>query len=334
MTTHPIHSIASTILLLALGCDVAESAASIDADGEDSSSSGSPDLAADDDPDASTGEVDPEPADDTAPSGGESSPGSGSATGADEPPPAEAWCGDGERDDGEECDEGTANALFAACMPDCTRARCGDGELQVDVEVCDDGDAGNALAVGACAPDCSRIIESKTIRLSEAIERGGDFGQNPVAFADSSCEPGYRAMFTFPGVREATFVPLHDAGSIDWVLQPFTAYANGDGEVLWVTGRVPQLGVRDGAQHPLLAAVTPASTGTSTVMSDRPVVTGLAEGWLTSMHATAEDSCAGWSMNTAGYKARAGRSDRHDAFLDRAELAPCDAPLWVYCVEQ
>jgi len=56
-------------------------------------------------------------------------------------------CGNGEPDDGEQCDNGAANSQTApdACRLDCTLARCGDG-VRDSEEACD----GNAVANGAC----------------------------------------------------------------------------------------------------------------------------------------------------------------------------------------
>jgi hypothetical protein len=109
--------------------------------------------------------------------------------------PADPYCGDGNVDPGEECDLGGDNALTAECRPDCNLARCGDGDVWAGGEGCDDGDGNNVLEIGACAPDCSRVIEEKVITGGNFIMGGGDFGNNPVAFADSTCEPGFAALF-------------------------------------------------------------------------------------------------------------------------------------------
>ena len=61
-------------------------------------------------------------------------------------------CGNGVLDDGEACDDGEANALTAACLPSCTRASCGDGNVQAGVEACDDGAANSDT--GACLATC------------------------------------------------------------------------------------------------------------------------------------------------------------------------------------
>ncbi len=48
-------------------------------------------------------------------------------------------CGNGALDEGEECDEGDANADDATCKSDCTLQVCGDGFVHAGVEDCDDG---------------------------------------------------------------------------------------------------------------------------------------------------------------------------------------------------
>lgn len=65
---------------------------------------------------------------------------------------ARARCGDGEVWIGEEeCDEGPENAASAACREDCRRNVCGDGAIYVGVEECDDG---NRESNDGCSSDC------------------------------------------------------------------------------------------------------------------------------------------------------------------------------------
>jgi hypothetical protein len=125
---------------------------------------------------------------DDDPSADDDSSGDGSTT-ESRPDP---YCGDGNVDEGEECDDGDINGSGQACLEDCTLNVCGDVDHGPD-EACDDGDD-NALELGACAPDCSRIIEAKQIELSTLIDNG-QFGANPVTFADGHCAAGYKAMF-------------------------------------------------------------------------------------------------------------------------------------------
>ncbi len=270
------------------------------------------------------GVVTTEPGDTTAPTEPGTSTDPGSSDG-----PADPFCGDGTIDPGEDCDDGEANALTAACRPDCNVATCGDGDIWAGVEGCDDGEGDNVLEVGACAPDCSRVIEEPAINAGGGglMANDGDFGNNPVAFADSTCDPGELAMFAYPNVREAAVDPFDVSGAIDWVLQPYTAYTNPLGEVVWITDDVPLLGVRDGEQQPLLALLSPCQPG-GCIYSK---ATGLTDGWLTRTTFT----CSLWSDNTTG-NARSG--DPHDLndFLDSGELEPCHDfnRISMYCVEQ
>ncbi len=73
-------------------------------------------------------------------------------------------CGDGVRNKGEECDQGTDNSWFRpdACRPDCTRARCGDG-IKDSAEECDRAqtgglscsDLGFDKGILRCSDDCT-----------------------------------------------------------------------------------------------------------------------------------------------------------------------------------
>lgn len=68
-------------------------------------------------------------------------------------PPTPPACGDGAVQDGEACDDGSANSDTApgACRSNCVKAACGDGVTD-PAEVCDDG---NAEAGDGCNPDCT-----------------------------------------------------------------------------------------------------------------------------------------------------------------------------------
>lgn len=59
-------------------------------------------------------------------------------------------CGDGNLDDGEECDNGTDNADTSACTSQCKAAVCGDGLVHAGVESCDDANSDNTDACIAC----------------------------------------------------------------------------------------------------------------------------------------------------------------------------------------
>lgn len=72
------------------------------------------------------------------------------ATAADSTGPGDL-CGNGEIDDGEECDLAANNSDSAGCTSDCRLATCGDGLLYIGREQCDDG---NRDDTDACPSTC------------------------------------------------------------------------------------------------------------------------------------------------------------------------------------
>lgn len=251
------------------------------------------------------------------------------------------FCGDGNVDPGEECDDGLDNnGLDQSCLPDCNLNVCGDGNLAPD-EFCDDGEGNNVLEVGACAPDCSRVIEEKVIQLSSNFA-GGNYQPNPVGFADSRCAVGFRALFTVPGVRQATDgTPNVADDQIDWPLQPFTAYVRPDGTPIWTTDATPLLGVRDGNAQDLTNTIYPVCVGTfeRCIFTAWPVVTGMSQDWTPLL----SDTCNGWSTNSSDVQLRVGDKTSLDSFLNDSDrdcsVATGDVILLgsqptFYCVEQ
>ncbi|MBI4702227.1 MAG: DUF4215 domain-containing protein [Deltaproteobacteria bacterium] len=65
-------------------------------------------------------------------------------------PPTTEVCGNGDLDVGEECDDGNYYQ-GDACLNDCTKASCGDGQVFKGVEACDDG---NNKDGDGCSADC------------------------------------------------------------------------------------------------------------------------------------------------------------------------------------
>ncbi|MGH1346470.1 MAG: DUF1554 domain-containing protein [Nannocystales bacterium] len=258
-------------------------------------------------------------------------------SGGDDP-----FCGDGHVDAGEECDDGLENnGLDQGCLPDCNLNVCGDGNIGPD-EFCDDGEGDNILEVGACAPDCSTVIEEKVIRGSSATN-GGNYQPNPVGLADGQCQPGHRALFGVPGVRQATANSPYTADDlIDWPLAPYTAYVRVDGTPIWTTDATPLLGVRDGAPEPLTNPVAEPCipdfpNGVFCFTFVRP--TGLNNDWTPALNNT----CNGWSSNASGQTLAFGNSESSTEFL-RGPTTTCDTGTgdvglvgsWpsFYCVEQ
>ncbi len=207
------------------------------------------------------------------------------------------FCGDGNIDAGEECDDGLENnGLDQGCLPDCNLNVCGDSNVGPD-EFCDDGADDNVLEVGACAPDCSTVVEEKIIQ-SSSLTAGGNYQPNPVAHADAQCPAGFEALFAVPGVRQATVATAYTADAIiDWPLEPFTAYVRADGTPIWITDDTPLLGVRAGVPQPLTNPVVPVCVvnipaGQFCFPAVRP--TGLNNDWTLAL----SNSCNGWSSNS------------------------------------
>jgi hypothetical protein len=197
---------------------------------------------------------------------------------------------------------------------------CGNGVVEAG-ETCDKG-AENGLELARCAPDCSRIIQIKHIKLSPE-HQGGNLQPNPVAAADASCPVGYKALFAYAAVRRASTSPNNLANPIDWVIQPYTYYVNETENPVWLTDDVALLGMRKGAFSPLQNQINGAVA---------VVLTGLNGDWTT----LGTDNCNGWSSSNAGYSKHYGLSFSQDiGFLYSGdELISCDAVVNFYCVEQ
>lgn len=223
------------------------------------------------------------------------------------------------------------NALTGRCLPDCNLNVCGDSNLSPD-EACDDG-TGNTLEIGACAPDCSRFIETKGLGIS--VNNGdGNFFPNPIGVADGLCPVGSLALLAIPGQRQATNgTPYSVDAPIDWPLQPYTAYVTASnsgplGELIWITDDTALLGVRDGRPadllHPIFGSPQAPALG---------VVTGMRADWTTAL----TDNCNGWQSDSPEAGGRVGSPISLDEFLDNREYDCSGASTLgtlVYCVEQ
>lgn len=151
-------------------------------------------------------------------------------------------------------------------------------------------------------------------------QEDGNFGANPLATADAMCEAGYNALFAVPGQRQVTNTPNLADAVVDWPLQPYTAYVNDDGELLWVTDSAPLLGVRDGIPAPLL----------NTIMSGGFAVTGMNTDWT----ANTAENCSNFSSSSSTVDLRYGLLYSDDAFLSGFVTTPCnDTSAAVICVE-
>lgn len=240
-----------------------------------------------------------------------------------------SYCGDGvlQAGNGEECDDGVANGPNGACLADCSLNTCGDGNVGPG-EACDDGED-NALAAGACAPNCSTIIETREITISGLIGNGdGDFGPNPVAAADAACPSGYQALLTDPGDRQVTNTPNEADFIIDWPLAPYTRYVNSLGDQVWITDDAPLLGVRDGSPEPVENVL---SNGGG--IFGYFLVTGMEQDWTPLSGGL---TCQNYTSDSSSLSMRMGAAALTSEFI-RAEGAVygCEETLLrVYCIEQ
>ncbi|MCA9696573.1 MAG: DUF1554 domain-containing protein, partial [Myxococcales bacterium] len=152
---------------------------------------------------------------------------------------------------------------------------------------------------GACKPDCSGVIETREIRTSSLLE-DGHFGNNPVAYADSLCMPGYKAMFAYESMRRGTTTPWESVGAVDWPVQPYTHYVNSGGMTVWITDDIALLGVRDGAhvdfENPIFqGGCNPICFFKSWISGIKPDGTNLSG-----------DNCNGWTDLSANSDASYG----------------------------
>jgi len=100
-------------------------------------------------------------------------------------------CGDGvaAEEDGEECDDGNTNDLDA-CRNTCEIAFCGDGVVQTDVEVCDDGGES-----ASCNDDCTQAIcgdRKLNTALGETCDAGGETAQCDTDCTFAECGDGVK----------------------------------------------------------------------------------------------------------------------------------------------
>lgn len=195
---------------------------------------------------------------------------------------------------------------------------CGNGKKDAG-EACDNG-AENGLELLRCAPDCSRVIVAKHIKLGNEVSNGR-LQPNPVAIADATCPVGYKALFAFGAVRRATTSANKVSNPIDWVIQPYTQYVATTENPLWLTDSVALLGVRNGAFVGLENAVD----GATQVM-----LTGMKADWTT----LGTDNCNGWSASQGDGKHYGFALSKTIGFLYDDATITCEGVASFYCVEQ
>ena len=122
---------------------------------------------------------------------------------------ASPTCGNGQVEDGEECDAGllNANAVGAPCRADCGAPRCGDGILDAPQELCDDG---NRLQGDGCDRYCRVEIPTKE-RPPEPPQRPTQVAQGfqPFDFFNPNQVAAFRQAqhFGFPHMPNMQALP-------------------------------------------------------------------------------------------------------------------------------
>jgi cysteine-rich repeat protein len=91
-----------------------------------------------------------------------------------------ARCGDGTLDTAEGCDDGNSNDSDN-CRNDCVSATCGDGVVQSVVEECDDGPQNSDSAADACRSNCRRH------RCGDSIVDTGEECDDGGTVEDDAC---------------------------------------------------------------------------------------------------------------------------------------------------
>jgi hypothetical protein len=227
-------------------------------------------------------------------------------------------------------DTTTPTTLDTSATTDSTTeppAECGNGMVE-DGEICDDGVNAGA-DVGDCAPDCSTEVEIREIVVSDDTFPGDIEGSGPgsvIENLDDGCPFGYRAMFSDGADRIASETANTGDGQVDWVLRPWTAYVNEDGDLLAITDGAALLGVRDGVFSNLENAIGTPSC-----------YTGLNQDW-TSMQAN--ENCNNWSNATDAYQMMVGLANStNEQFLRQSQdfTYGCSDQGFtrpIYCVEE
>ena len=100
-------------------------------------------------------------------------------------------CGDGVRDDGEDCDDGPKNADNAACTASCAVNVCGDGLILADTEACDDGskNADDAACTASC--EVATCGDGKLLAGVEVCDDGVNDGAYGSCAGDCMAKASY-----------------------------------------------------------------------------------------------------------------------------------------------
>ena len=224
-------------------------------------------------------------------------------------------CGDGDQGPDEECDNGPDNADDAACTSTCTLAKCGDSLIQKDIEECDDG---NTDPGDGCSADCT--IEVYRVFLSSTNHFGALGG---LAGADARCQeladganlPGsYRAWLSTTAYNPSNRFGIPPGFSGRFALLNGTLIAEDwddlrDGDIS-APININQIGVL--------------------VADDQYVWTNVSSQGSTMSNS---DHCSSWSTNSGSQYGRVGRSSYKSLSWTSANSLPCGSSARLYCFQ-
>jgi hypothetical protein len=245
------------------------------------------------------------------------------------------YCGDAVVNPSEQCDLGKANntGAYGGCTPDCRVApRCGDGVVN-GPEICDAGSQ-PVLAAGKCRPDCSGLIGTKYIFATGFVSAA----LNGIAGADGMCASmfgsgtsAYKALLVDGRKRIATVTPYVGDGQVDWALQKYTQYVNGDGKEIFVTDESALLGVR-AKQNVGIEVPIP------TVIDNYGAFMGVRNDWTAANMNTSStiSNCQLWTSTapTESFTGPGAGATSSTTFPDNGGTSSCANQAHLYCVQQ
>jgi hypothetical protein len=189
--------------------------------GDDDGGDPAPDAGPDVDPDPDAGpDVDPDPdagpdVDPDPDAGSDPDPDAGTDPDPDagEDPPA-PFCGDGNLDPGETCDDGAANSDTAAnaCRTTCVLPTCGDAVID-DGESCDAGSANSDIEPDTCRTSCALPACGDGI-VDLAAGEHCDLGADNSDASGSTCLTTCRGLWKFVSMPDFLGYDLGDVGTL------------------------------------------------------------------------------------------------------------------------
>ncbi|MBK8262289.1 MAG: hypothetical protein IPK80_13250 [Nannocystis sp.] len=225
-------------------------------------------------------------------------------------------CGDGYVGGDEECDGGEGNSDVGACTSECKNNVCGDGNLYVGVEACDDG---NVDGDDGCSAVCA--VEELRVFVTSASFTGALGG---LVEADDQCAK-LAVIAKLPGVYMAWLS--------DGMMSPATRFGLGQGysgRFVLVNGEVVAEGWGELVDGTLGGAINVNEEGMG--MVNGAVWTNTAADGKAGGGA----HCKDWSAGDSGSKGWQGDSVKGDGAWTadpNAQQVNCNGYARLYCFQ-